>query len=143
MKDIKVCDILSQIEEDFNDPTRYVCRALFLFLISKDARQIKHYTYKTLINGSGLDLETPEDYRLIIKVTDYFSSYKIHLLNMHFQYIDDTLDEPLSVEDDLISYALDSGNFYHPETGELVKDFNQYLFPYFTPSDVLETFHER
>jgi hypothetical protein len=60
---------------------------------------------------------------------------------MHFQYIDDTLDEPLAVEDDLISYALDTGKFYHPETGELIDNFNQFLFPYFTPTEYLESLH--
>ena len=141
MKKIEKCDIFKQIEQDFNDPARYVCRTLLLFLTSENARNIKHFTYKTLINGTGLDIETPEEYVLIIKATDYFSSYKAHLLNMHFQYIDDTLDEPLAVEDDLISYALDTGEFYHPETGELVDNFNQFLFPYFPPTEYLESLH--
>ncbi|KZR33156.1 hypothetical protein [Enterobacter genomosp. S] len=141
MKKIEMCDIFRQIEQDFKDPARYVCRTLFLFLTSENARKVKHFTYKTLINGTGLDVTTPEDYVLIIKATDYFSSYKAHLLNMHFQYIDDTLEEPIAVDDDLISHALDTGKFYHPETGELVDNFNKYLYPYFTPSDFLESLH--
>lgn len=141
MKKKELCDIFRQIEQDFKDPARYVCRTLFLFLTSEHASKLKHFTYKTLINGTGLDISTPEDYVLIIKATDYFSSYKAHLLNMHFQYIDDTLEEPLEVEDDLISHALDTGKFYHPETGELVDDFNKFLFPYFTPSEFLVSLH--
>ncbi|MFV2622788.1 hypothetical protein ACNIU2_05625, partial [Escherichia coli] len=83
-----------------------------------------------------------DDYILLIKATDYLSSYKAHLLDMHFQYIDNLTEEPIPVEDDLISYALDTGSFYHPETGELVDNFSQYLYPYFTPSSLLESLHE-
>ncbi|ENA7090101.1 hypothetical protein ABGC46_004870, partial [Escherichia coli] len=86
--------------------------------------------------------DTKDDYILLIKATDYLSSYKAHLLDMHFQYIDNLTEEPIPVEDDLISYALDTGSFYHPETGELVDNFSQYLYPYFTPSSLLESLHE-
>lgn len=142
MKKMKKCDMFKQIEEDFNDPIREVCRTLFLFLISDNARTITHYTYKTLINGSGIDVSTSDDYVLLIKATDYFSSCRAHLLEMHFQYIDSSYDEPIYVEDDIVSYAIDTGKFYHPETGALVPDFEISLFPYFIPTKQLGELHE-
>ncbi|HFO2626739.1 TPA: hypothetical protein ACHJID_004612, partial [Escherichia coli] len=54
-------DIITQIEQDFNDPVRSVCRDLFLFLVSKDAKNINHFTYKTLINGLTYLTDTKDD----------------------------------------------------------------------------------
>ncbi|WP_241609029.1 hypothetical protein [Rosenbergiella australiborealis] len=135
-------DIYSKINHDLQGPVGELCCRIVEFLTSKEARPLKHITYMSLVNGVRLNVEKNEVKVLLIKVTDYLSSTRLHLLDMHFQYIENGNSEPVLVDDEIISHALSTGEFYHPNSGLLIDDYNNHLFPYFTPTDVLEKLHE-
>lgn len=141
MLKLKKSDIFEQINRDLADPDSSVCRLIVSFLVSSEAKTLRHITHKTLVIGAGLDVSTPEGQIPFIKATDYLSSHRLHLLEMHFQFIDGSSDEPLDIDNDIVSYALHSGCFYHPDTGALVEEFNKYLFPYFSPTEMLDMLH--
>lgn len=134
-------DIFSQIRHDLNGPAEDLCRVIVDFLISHKARNLKHITYVTLVNGSQLNSDNDEERIVLLKVTDYLSSNRLHLLDMHFQFIESDDSDPVPIDDADLSHALFTGEFYHPDSGKLVENFNQHLFPYFTPSKVLESLH--
>lgn len=130
-------DIHQRIEQDLQGPEVDLCRVVVNFLTSEEAKRLRHITYITLVNGAGYQCASPEQRVLLVKVTDYLSSNRMHLLNMHFQFIQNDDSDPIPVDNDEISLALHSGTFYHPENGQLVENFGQYLFPYFTPTEKL------
>ncbi|EPE7163205.1 hypothetical protein ACSMAE_000487 [Cronobacter sakazakii] len=134
-------DIYSKIHQDLNGPVQELCREIVDFLISEKAKPLKHITYLSLVNGTHFDLDKIENQILLLKVTDYLSSNRMHLLNMHFQFIESDKSEPIPVDDADLSHALHTGEFYHPESGKLVENYNHFLFPYFTPTKVLEQLH--
>ncbi|WP_313714467.1 hypothetical protein [Atlantibacter hermannii] len=134
-------DIYSKIEQDLSGPVVELCREVVDFLTSEDARPLKHITYFTLVNGAKNSFAEYEEKILLVKVTDYLSSNRLHLLNMHFQFIESDESEPVPIDDDELSHALHTGEFYHPESGELVENYDHFLFPYFTPSEQLEQIH--
>jgi len=134
-------DIFDRIQNDLEGPVFYLCRDVVSFLISDNAKKLNHITYHTLLNGVEiLDLK-PTDRALLLKVTDYLSSNKLHLLDMHFQFIESDDSEPVPLDDEEISSALFEGVFYHPETGRPVENYRDLIFPYFTPTKLLESIH--
>ena len=135
-------DIYSKINHDLHGPVGDLCRVVVDFLTSKEAKSLKHITYVSLVNGTKLDVQNNDAKVLLIKVTDYLSSNRMHLLDMHFQYIESDDSDPIPVDDDDVSHALHTGKFYHPYSGQLVDNYNHYLFPYFSPTDALEELHE-
>lgn len=134
-------DIYTQINHDLEGPMGDLCREIVDFLTSEDAKSLKHITYITLVNGTDLNTDNDAVKVMLLKVTDYLSSNRLHLLNMHFQYIESDDSEPIPIDDADLSQALFSGKFYHPASGKLVENYNHYLFPYFTPTKVLEHLH--
>lgn len=131
-------DIYSKIRQDLDGPAMELCCVMVDFLTSEQAKPLKHITYITLVNGLNLDIENGDAQVRLIKVTDYLSSNRLHLLNMHFQFIESDSSEPIPVEDDELSHALHTGEFYHPQSGQLVENYKMYLYPYFTPAQMLE-----
>ncbi|EPY7075303.1 hypothetical protein [Klebsiella pneumoniae] len=135
-------DIYSKIRDDLSGPVGELCRDVVEFLTSPEAKPLKHITYMSLVHGTRLNVESNDAKVLLIKVTDYLSSNRLHLLDMHFQFIETDDSDPIPVDDDDLSYALKTGQFYHPNSGKLVDNYNHHLFPYFTPTDALEQLHE-
>lgn len=133
--------IIERIDQDLQDPVKSVCLQILCFLLSEDASNLKHITFKTIITGTKIDLSSEKSNLYLIKATDYLSSNKLHLLNMQFQFIENDDSDPIHIENDDISLALDSGEFYHPETGILLENFNNFIYPYFTPTEKLERLH--
>ncbi|QEW32003.1 hypothetical protein D0N50_10090 [Erwinia billingiae] len=134
-------DIYSKIDHDLDGPVRDLCRVIVEFLTSNPAKPLKHITYVTLVNGSKLSAHNEEEKIKLLRVTDYLSSNRLHLLDMHFQFIESDDSDPVPIDDADLSKALYTGEFYHPESGQLIEDFNHYLFPYFTPTNFLESLH--
>ncbi|EKN5029785.1 MULTISPECIES: hypothetical protein [Yersinia] len=134
--------LLHKAAGDLTGPQYELCAAIIEFLLSDRAKPLRHITYKTLVNEVGLEDENPQNQVYLIYVTDYLSSGKLHLLDIQFQFIDPQTDEPIPIDSDTLSYALDSGNFYHPENGALIHNFKRYIFPFFTPSAELSQLHD-
>lgn len=134
-------DINVKIQEDLKGPVFYLCREIVSFLTSEDAKNLTHITYVTLINGTGKSFSSPEESTLLIKATDYLSSNKVHLLDMHFQFIESDNEEPIPLQEHEISHLLSKNEFFHPVTGEKVDNYQTLIFPYFTPTKLLESIH--
>lgn len=135
-------EIIKRIYQDLNGPERYVCCQILCFLLTKEAKKLKHITYNTIITWAKLDNSSSMNTVHILKATDYLSSSRLHLLHMQFQFIENENSEPIPVDNDDVSLAIKSGVFYHPETGEILENFNNHLFPYFVPTEMLGSLHE-
>lgn len=135
-------DIYDKIQRDLDGSLEALCRDIVEFLVSDQAKPLKHITYITLVNGSRLRFEDTETQIQLLKVTDYLSSHRLHLLDMHFQFVENDSSEPVPVDDEEISHALHTGEFYHPKSGQLIQDYNRFLFPFFTPTEALERLHD-
>ena len=97
-------DIYSKINHDLHGPVGDLCRVVVDFLTSKEAKSLKHITYVSLVNGTKLDVQNNDAKVLLIKVTDYLSSNRMHLLDMHFQYIESDDSDPIPVDDWICPY---------------------------------------
>lgn len=63
----------------------------------------------------------------------YITGDKAHLLEIGFEFIDE--DEIYQISKHDIHEAEKTGEFYHPDRGELVDEYEKNIYTYFTLSD--------
>lgn len=132
---------LNKAKEDLDDEHIYhLCEGLITFLSHDDSKHLRHITFSTLHTNLQLDHQ-PEAQVALLKVTDYLSSNRLHLLDMKFQLFDAPDEDPIELSDDDVECALFRGALYNPNTGEPVTDFKEKMFPYFEPSKELMMLH--
>lgn len=113
---------------------------LCLLLIDEIGRHLGDkrgpWTYQAFSKWVGV---SPTDPKLLDCIGLLATSSSMKALDVKFLFFDPSVPEdigqPLSDED--VAAALDSGVFYHPDTGEKVSDFKSTLVPYFVPSSDL------
>ncbi|GKX58556.1 hypothetical protein [Leminorella grimontii] len=123
--------VVETIEADFRlDPE--VCRACHSFVEyicstpKYNLRHIAFFNLKRVINT--------HDDRLVIKVARYFSGDVLPIVNICFEFIENDYIEQVSIEDFRLIQL--ENKFFHPESGELVSDFESKIFMYFSLSDL-------
>jgi len=118
-------------------------RATMLDLVDVIATRMKgekatntaSWTYQTLGKWSSRE---PHDPFLLSAVQLLSGGTNSKILDMHFLYFSpfeedgSVIGEP--VDDDDVSDALRTGEFYDPETGGLDVEFKKHLVPYFVPN---------
>ena len=118
------------IREDFGDNPEVLNACLKIIDIihqTKSEQDLQHLPYSFFREQCNV-----EDHSTLLKIINYLCGSRVPALDKHFCFIDDEedIDEPL--ENDEVSEALNTGEFYHPITGELVADFKNYIFIYFS-----------
>ncbi|WP_188009240.1 hypothetical protein [Grimontia hollisae] len=128
-------DLCSQHNSDVN-----LSKKVVSFLLGLDSSHLQHITFGTLFQVLSIDSDDEVAYSHLVKVTDYLTSYRLHLLDMQFHFIDSELSDPFPVDKSELHQALKSGLFYHPLTGLEVFDFKDRIYPYFEPSEELQQY---
>lgn len=103
-------------------------KVIDLICNSKNRSTLKHIAFYKL--GNAIDTK---EKKIILDVTRYLSGDRLNLLNICFELIED--DNPTELETRYVKEAIQSGEFYHPETGELIEDFESKLYMYFSLSE--------
>lgn len=117
-------------ERGTNPPVLQLCLKLVEYVASLPPDQRQMLTYRTFVKASGKD---QIDQELMAAIT-ILSTSKIHAFNFHGLFVDENEDEyELSAAD--IASARASGEFVHPQTGELIPDFEERIIPFFSPSE--------
>lgn len=126
-----------------NADLKMLCIKTIELLTSGNFKHLKHITYQLVFQELGLDRSGIQAKNVIV-VTDYLSSERLQLLEMRFQYQDSGSSKlyPLPIDSADVIEAMIDDKFYHPVSGELVKDFKQKIFAYFVPSEQLRKVHD-
>ncbi|MFM0060994.1 hypothetical protein PQR64_35810 [Paraburkholderia phytofirmans] len=124
--------VIARIEEDLGrrPEVRRACVEIVDYLSRKDTQKVNRVTFGQLGRIAGI----PEVVD-ILPVVEYLSGGRLHLLDPRFEFIDADNDfiEEVSVEE--VAQARHDAVFYHPGTGEPVKDFERSLFMFFVLSE--------
>lgn len=118
------------IEKWSDDPAGELCLALVDFLRAQPEEHLRMLTYYSI--GRILERE-PLDENVLRAVTILVST-KVHALERRFLFIDDEKQE-YELDNEEIEEVQRTGNLVHPETGDVVEDFESKLVPFFVPSD--------
>lgn len=126
-------EILDRITEDWGQkPQSTICARILDYLLRIETNLSLHITYGSLrkvISGNY-------DNRELLTAVQYLCGERVHLLEAKFELIDD--DEYVDIPNSELNHARATGQLVHPETGELISNFEEKVYIYFQPSSLVE-----
>ena len=123
--------IITQINNDLgNTPKAEICASILDYLLRSP--KLSHITYGSLRKVVG-DKYKNED---LLATIPYMTGDSTNLLEVNFELIVDDEIFPLSVSE--VKIADRTKTLYNPETGELVENFEDKVFMYFSPSSLVK-----
>jgi hypothetical protein len=126
--------IIEQIKQDWGDqPQSEICSSIFKYLLNLKNQNYFHITYGSLRSVVGGNYE---DCIMLICI-QYLCGERTHLLNTNFELVDDD-ENRFEITDTELKIAQSTGQFIHPETGELINNFENQICIYFQPSQLVK-----
>lgn len=123
--------IITQINNDLgNTPKAEICVSILDYLLRSP--KLSHITYGSLRKVVG-DKYKNED---LLATIPYMTGDSTNLLEVNFELIVDDEIFPLAVSE--VKIADRTKTLYNPETGELVENFEDKVFMYFSPSSLVK-----
>ncbi|WP_202758395.1 hypothetical protein [Delftia acidovorans] len=121
--------VLRQIEVDLehNHALQQGCSALVDFISRHRPEELLQITFGLIGYAAKVKMEEA------IPIAHYFLGPSNHLLDKRFLF--SYSDEDYEIEPDVLAEARRSMIFYHPDTGEEVWNYEEYIFLYFVLSD--------
>ena len=113
-------------------PNAKLCLEIIDYLRSEKQKDLEFITYRSLQIAIGNDVRQED----LIAAVNLLSTHRNALLNPHMMFVEVDGDE-FEISADEYQTALNDGFLVHPETGDLVSDFNNRLFPFFTLGEIL------
>lgn len=126
--------IVEQIEYDWSGNVQSeICLTIFDYLINNNPQSLSYITYGSLkkVIGKDYNLES------FLKAIQYLCGDRTHLLDLKFELVDGEESYPIS--DYEYNEAQKTGELVHPETGKLVRRFEDKVYMFFQPSSVVKT----
>jgi len=121
--------MVSLIREDWGkEPQSEICISILDYLSSRLANPPRHITNALLQQIAGSRYSSAE----ILIAVQYVCGDRVHLLEPRFELIED--DQAYDIAKSELRLAHKTGQLVHPETGELIDNFEDKVFIYFEPS---------
>lgn len=128
--------ILIQIHEDWGEkPQSKICALILDYLLQFPVNQLAHITYSRLHDITGSKYG---DQDLLLAI-QYLIGDGTKLLEVGFELIEEDDSFPYPLANSEVKLAKETGELYHPETGEMVDDYESKVFMYFKPSSLFES----
>lgn len=112
--------------------------ALVDFLLTISDGHAMTFSYTALCKAAATNIENPA-FQTAVSVL--VSSRSLHLLDIHY-ILDDGSDE-FELRDEDMAMARKTGQLAHPETGTVIYDYQQFVYPYFEASTTLREARDR
>jgi hypothetical protein len=129
-------EVLGQIYEDWGQkPQSSICAEILDYLLRIDTNRSLHITYGSLrkvINGNYGDSE-------LLTAVQYLCGERTHLLEAKFELIDN--NDYIDIPNSDLNHARATGQLVHPESGELISNFEEKVYIYFQPSPLVKNIH--
>jgi len=127
-------ELIEQIRSDWSTKIQSkICIAILDYLFHDKRKNISHITYTTLRKVTG-DIYTNEDLMIAIQ---YLCGDRVKLLDVKFELIED--EQFFDISNIELKEAQETGELVHPETGELIKDYQEKVCLYFQPSFLVKS----
>lgn len=128
---MSVLDLKQQIVAEWaEEPAAELCLLIVDYLAERSVGQLKLLTFQTLAKAAHRD-KVDHDVLAAIQI---LTSTKLAVLDAKAMFVDADAEE-YELSEEEFSKALRSGEFVHPETGALVPDYEDHLFPFFVPTE--------
>ena len=127
-------EIIEAIHQDWGDlPQSKICISILDYLLNTSESIYSYITYGSLrkIVGNEYDDST------ILITVQYLCGERTNLLNANFEIIDDN-ENHFDITHDDLNLARKTGQLFHPDNGELIHDFEEKVYIYFQPSQIVK-----
>jgi hypothetical protein len=125
--------ILEQIYEDWGQkPQSQICATILDYLLHIGDKPSLHITYGSLRKLLGVTYKDSE----ILMAVQYLCGDRTHLLEAKFELIDN--DNYIDIPNSELKLARATGQLVHPESGELISNFEEKVYIYFQPSSLVK-----
>ena len=126
--------LIKQINEDWaEEPQSDICLSILDLLLKLPTDKPSHLTYGRLRNTIS---QSYADRELLLAV-QYLTGDRTQLLELHYELIDED-DIPYPLDDDSVRLAQETGELFHPETGDIVNNYKDKVVLYFMPSNLVK-----
>lgn len=123
-------EIRAELEERWqDDPAAQVCLRIVNFIVNLPIGEQEFLTFRSLSHAAGKDGVDSE----LLKAVMILASSKIAALDARALLVDDD-DTEHEIDPEELAEARRSGELVHPETGEIIVDFEDRVVPFFVPS---------
>ncbi len=126
--------LVEKIHEDWGQkPQSEICIMILDYLLRVNTNHALHITYGSLrkiVNNTYKDNE-------LLTAVQYLCGDRTHLLDAKFELIEN--DNYFDLPNSEVNFARATGQLSHPETGELISNFEERVFIYFRPSSLVNS----
>jgi hypothetical protein len=128
---VRAQQIIEQIKEDWDSkPQAKICMDILDYLLRVPIQNLLHISYGSLKTVISQRVEEAD----LLMAIQYLSGERTPILEVKFEFIED--DEIYCLPNSEIKLARETGQLVHPETGELIDDFEDKTYMYFEPSQL-------
>jgi hypothetical protein len=126
--------IIDRIQQDWGEKPQFkICVSILEYLICLNTSNPLHLTFGGLRNSAGLKFSDSE----FLLAIQYLCGDRTHLLDIGFELIEG--GEYIEIPDCELNNARQTGFLVHPETGEVINDFEDKVYMYFQPSSLIRS----
>jgi hypothetical protein len=127
---MSVREIKADLEKRWkDDPVVRLCIAILDYMAALPADQLRMLTFRALISAVGKERLDDE----LMRAMTILVSSRIAALDARALLVDDDQSEH-ELNPQELAEARATGRLVHPETGELVSEFESKVIPFFVPS---------
>lgn len=105
------------------------CRAVAAYMEATPREHLRMLSFTTLAQILGKQSVDDE----VVRVATLLSTSACHLLTKKWMFLDAETGDEYELGVDEVRACADEGVFAHPESGELVQDAANHIFPFFEP----------
>lgn len=126
-------EIVEKIHQDWGDlPQSKICTSILEYLLNTNDSTYFYITYGSLRKIIGNEYGDGA----ILMAVQYLCGERTNLLNANFEIIDDD-ENRFDITHDDLKLARMTGQLFHPDNGEIVHNFEEKVYMYFQPSQVV------
>jgi hypothetical protein len=114
-------------------PAAEICMRILDFVEKTPQNELHFLTFATLCRAAGRENVDSD----LLAAVNILAGSRLALFDAHALFVDEDESEH-EISPDEIAEAKLTGEFIHPETGELVPDYERYIIPFFSPNERLK-----
>lgn len=128
---MSIDDLKHEVAEGWPDiPAAAFALGIIDFMGQLDDQELRMLTIPTLLQAAGRD-EISQEFLAALAI---LAGSSVHVLDAKAFYSEED-DEEFHVDAAELATARHTGSLEHPDTGELIEDFESKLIPYFESSE--------
>ncbi|MGD1942150.1 MAG: hypothetical protein ACFB0G_12635 [Leptolyngbyaceae cyanobacterium] len=124
--------VITKIKSDWGEqPQSDICIAVLNYLV-QSTMELSHITYGSIGKIVGQDFSDRE----VISSIEYLCGDSVRLLEIGFELIEN--DDYIPISKSEMRIARETGKLLHPEQGVLLENYEENVFLYFYPSELIK-----